>query len=64
MCKDIPELVSPLELMKVKLIELKLNANLLISKLTKSIEEALKPISEYTENPNLTNLNKLGAFLK
>lgn len=64
MCKDIPELVSPLELMKVKLIELKLNANLLISKLTKSIEEALKPISEYTENPNLTNLNKLGTFLK
>lgn len=50
--------------MKVKLIELKLNANLLISKLTKSIEEALKPISEYTENPNLTNLNKLGTFLK
>jgi len=35
-----------------------------MSKLIKWIEETLKPISDYSENPTLTNLNKLGAFLK
>lgn len=47
MCKDIPQLILPLQLMLTKVNELKLNVNLKMSKLVKFIEEILKPISEY-----------------
>jgi len=35
-----------------------------MSKLIKLIDDALIPISQYSENPNLGNLNILGTLLK
>lgn len=35
-----------------------------MDKLIKLVEGTLMPLNKYVETPDLTNLNKLGSFLK
>lgn len=35
-----------------------------MNKFIKSTEDLLMPISKYSEDPNLSNLNRLGALLR
>jgi len=64
MINEIPEVFQPVQVIISHLEMIHIKINKLMKELITSINQKIEPIPQFYINPNLCNLNLLGALLK